>query len=62
MKTEIKTPTVPNFLFVIVGGEEVKIPVTKITEEELEEVGRQWTAKLLKNHHRPPINNGINIR
>jgi hypothetical protein len=57
MKTEIEIPTVPNFLMVKVGSQVCKLPVAEIPEEELQEVGRQWTAKLLKNHHRPPINN-----
>jgi hypothetical protein len=55
MKTEIKIPIVPNFLTVEVGGEEVKVPVTKVTEEELKEVGRKWTLQLLQNHHRKPL-------
>lgn len=56
MKTEIIIPTVPNFLKVEIGGEEVRVSVTKITAEELEEVGRKWTAKLIKNHNRQPPN------
>jgi len=49
MKTEIKIPAAPNFLHVEVAGEEVKVSVTKITEEELKEVGRKWTLQLLSN-------------
>lgn len=55
MKTEIEIPTVPNFLFVEVAGEKVKVAVSKIPVDELEEVGRRWTQKLIQNHNRPPI-------
>lgn len=56
MKTEIEIPTVPNFLFVIVAGERVKVAVNKIPVDELEEVGKRWTRQLIQNHNRPAIN------
>jgi len=52
MKTEIKIPAAPNFLQVSVAGEEVKVSVTNISEEELKEVGRKWTLLLLSNSKR----------
>ena len=52
MKTEIKITAAPNFLQVSVAGEEVKVSVTKMTEEDLKEVGRKWTLQLLSNSKR----------
>ena len=53
MKTEIKTPTTPNFLTVEIGKKEtVTVPIADFTEEELQEVGKRWTADLVESARR----------
>ena len=49
MKTEVITPTVPNFLQVRIGqtNEPVTVSVKDLTEAELREVGKQWTEDLV---------------
>lgn len=49
MRTEITTPTTPNFLQVRIGNskELVTVAVKDLSEEELKEVGKKWTEDLL---------------
>lgn len=48
MNPKIQTPTTPNFIKVRVGSkEEVTLPISDFTEEELREVGRKWTEELI---------------
>jgi hypothetical protein len=41
---EIKLPSVPNFILCANGD---KLPVTDFSEEELTEVGKEWTEALI---------------
>lgn len=45
-KTKIKIPMVPNYVF----SEEknVQYSVSEFTDEQLKEIGRQWTENLIK--------------
>ena len=48
MNPEIQTPSTPNFIKVRVGSkEEVTLPISDFTDEELREVGRKWTKELI---------------
>jgi hypothetical protein len=54
MKTEVITPTVPNYLQVRIGNtnEPVTVPVKDFTEEELREVGKKYTENLVAKSRR----------
>lgn len=48
MKTEIKTPTTPNFFQVTVGkNAAVTVPISEFSEEQLKEIGEKWTKDLI---------------
>lgn len=47
MKIEIKTPTTPNFI--IVNG--MPYAVGDFCDEELQEIGKRWTAALIEKAH-----------
>lgn len=46
LKVDIEIPPVPNFLRY---GERKTIPVSKFTEPELRQIGKEWTEALVKN-------------
>lgn len=46
---EGQIPSVPNFITVRVLGQEVKVGVEDLTEEELRECGRKWTEALVEH-------------
>lgn len=48
MKKEIKIkiPSVPNFLLLDIGYA-TSIPISDFTEEQLREVGKEWTNELI---------------
>ncbi len=47
-EVEIEVPAVPNFLSSKTGFEAL-VPVWELSSTQLEEVGRLWTAKLIKH-------------
>jgi hypothetical protein len=47
MKTEIKTPTTPNFIKVTIGKQEVNLSISEFDEKELREIGERWTNDLI---------------
>ena len=54
MKTEINPVTVPNFLQVRIGNsnETITVAIKDISEEELREVGQQFTEDLVAKSKR----------
>lgn len=44
----VECPRVPNFLKM---GREVAIDIKEFSDDELREIGRQWTIELLKAAH-----------
>lgn len=50
IEVEIECPTIPGFLRNIVQGREkaILIPISDLTDEELAEVGKEFTAGLIK--------------
>jgi len=59
MKTEIQTPTTPNFIQVRIGRQESNtVPISDFSEEELREIGKKWTEDLVasaRKHKRNTI-------
>lgn len=55
MKTEIITPSTPNYVQVRLGRnkEVVTISVKDLNEEDLVEIGKKWTADLVAKARRP---------
>lgn len=43
----IKIPTIPNFLNVE-DRNDISIPISEISEEDLRKIGEEWTEKLVK--------------
>lgn len=44
---EIEVPSVPNFLMVSRGGiNDLKVPLSSLSDEQLDSIGAQWTARL----------------
>lgn len=57
MRTEIETPTIPNFVRVRVGKQEtVTIPISELTEEQIREIGERWTNDLITSAKRKRTN------
>lgn len=54
MRTEVITPTVPNFIHVRIGNnkEVVYAAVKDFTEAELREIGKKWTEDLVAKSRR----------
>lgn len=50
IEVEIEAPIVPNFLRNIVKGREkaLLIPIQDLSDEELEEIGKEFTRNLIK--------------
>lgn len=44
---KVRIPDVPNFL--LVGDEKTAVSIGKFTDEELKQVGIEWTEKLIDN-------------
>ena len=51
IEVEIEPPTTPNFLRNKVKGREkaILIPIQDLTDEELEEIGKEFTENLIKS-------------
>lgn len=57
MRTEIETPTIPNFVRVRVGKQEtVTIPISELAEEQIREIGERWTNDLITSAKRKRTN------
>lgn len=53
MRNEIQTPTTPNFIKVRLGSkEEVTLPISDFTDEELGQIGDRWTKDLIASAQR----------
>lgn len=58
MKTEIITPSTPNFVKVRVGTkEEVTMPIHELSEEQIRDLGARWTSDLLISAKRRKLSN-----
>lgn len=44
VKATVQIPRVPNFL--MMKGEQ-KVPIAAVSDEELEEIGKEWTLELI---------------
>lgn len=51
VEIQIEPPTTPNFLRNVVKGrgKALLIPIQDLTDEELGEIGKEWTTLLIKN-------------
>ncbi len=49
IKVEIQTPRVPNFVQVLLAGEQVKrsMSVKHLSEEQIREIGARWTDAMI---------------
>jgi hypothetical protein len=57
MKTEIQTPTTPNFIHVQIGKDQSNtVPISDFSEEELREIGKKWTEDLVVSARRRKTN------
>lgn len=45
IKIEIKIPAIPNY---IVISDSAKVPISKLNESELREIGALWTEELVR--------------
>lgn len=57
MKTEIQTPTTPNFIQVRIGKDQsTTVPISDFSEEELREIGKKWTEDLVASARKRKLN------
>lgn len=50
VEIEIEVPAIPNFVRNLVKGRDkaILVPISDFTEEELRQIGKEWTEKLVK--------------
>ncbi len=60
ISVDIESPDPPNFLRNLVKGREkaILIPIQDLTDEELEQLGKEWTENLIKKAQKKRKNNG----
>lgn len=51
LEYEMEVPKVPNFILYKKNGELTPISVGEFSDEELEQIGNEWTKNLIKTAH-----------
>ena len=46
---ETETPMIPNFIRLKVNGKSIPMPIAKLTNNQLQQIGESWTRKLIAN-------------
>jgi hypothetical protein len=49
MKPTIKIPQTPNFVQLVLSGAQVSVSIADVSDEDLENLGEEWTAALLES-------------